>query len=121
MRLGRLLGRKPASLSAGERARTDIGRALVRRPTAWLLDEPLAHLDPGERFELRRRLVHEVKRQGVATLYVTHDPVEALAVGDRVAVLRQGASSRSTPPVLSMNVLWTSSSRPSSRPSLWGW
>ncbi len=90
MRLGRLLGRKPASLSAGERARTDIGRALVRRPSAWLLDEPLAHLDPGERFELRRRLVHEVKRQGVATLYVTHDPVEALAVGDRVAVLRQG-------------------------------
>ena len=90
MRLWRLLGRKPASLSAGERARTDIGRALVRRPSAWLLDEPLAHLDPAERFELRRRLVHEVKRHGVATLYVTHDPVEALAVGDRVAVLRQG-------------------------------
>ena len=89
LRLGRVLRRKPAGLSAGERARTDIGRALVRRPTAWLLDEPLAHLDPGERFELRHRLVEEVKKQGVATLYVTHDPVEALAVGDRVAVLHQ--------------------------------
>jgi multiple sugar transport system ATP-binding protein len=89
LRLGRLLSRKPASLSAGERGRANIGRALVRRPSAWLFDEPLAHLDPGERFELRHRLVQEVKRQEVATLYVTHDPVEALAVGDRVAVLHQ--------------------------------
>jgi len=89
LRLGRLLSRKPASLSAGERARADMGRALVRRPSAWLLDEPLAHLDPAERLDVRHRLVQEVKRQGVATLYVTHDPVEALAVGDRVAVLHQ--------------------------------
>ncbi len=66
-----------------------MGRALIRRPSAWLLDEPLAHLDPAERFEVRHRLVQEVKRQGIATLYVTHDPVEALAVGDRLAVLHQ--------------------------------
>jgi len=90
LRLGRLLSRKPASLSAGESGRANIGRALVRPASAWLFDEPLAHLDPGERFELRHRLVQEVKRQGVATLYVTHDPVEALAVGDRIAVLHQG-------------------------------
>ena len=88
LRLSQLLTRKPGSLSAGERGRVDIGRALVRRPSAWLLDEPLAHLDPAERFELRHRLVQEAKRQQVPTLYVTHDPVEALAVGDRVAVLR---------------------------------
>ena len=90
LRLGRLLSRKPASLSAGESGRANIGRALVRPASAWLFDEPLAHLDPGERFDLRHRLVQEVKRQGVATLYVTHDPVEALAVGDRIAVLHQG-------------------------------
>jgi multiple sugar transport system ATP-binding protein len=88
LRLGQLLRRKPPSLSAGERARADIGRVLVRRPSAWLLDEPLSHLDPAERFELRHRLVQEAKQQQVPTLYVTHDPVEALAVADRVAVLQ---------------------------------
>ena len=62
----------------------------MRRPSAWLLDEPLAHLDPVERFELRHRLVEEIKTSGVPALYVTHDPAEALAVGDRVAVLRNG-------------------------------
>jgi multiple sugar transport system ATP-binding protein len=90
LRLGGLLKRKPASLSAGESGRAHIGHALVRRPAAWLLDEPLAHLDPAERFELRRRLVREAKQQNVPTLYVTHDPAEALAVGDRVAVLEDG-------------------------------
>lgn len=90
LRLRHLLARKPGSLSAGESGRANIGRALVRRPSAWLLDEPLAHLDPVERFELRHRLVEDVKTQGVPALYVTHDPVEALAVGDRVAVLRNG-------------------------------
>jgi multiple sugar transport system ATP-binding protein len=90
LRLTRFLHRKPGGLSAGERGRVSIGRALVRAPAVWLLDEPLAHLDPTERFEVRHWLVREVKRQGVATLYVTHDPTEALAVGDRVAVLRRG-------------------------------
>jgi multiple sugar transport system ATP-binding protein len=98
LRLGRLLGRKPAGLSAGESGRANIGRVLVRQASAWLFDEPLAHLDPGERFQLRQRLVQEVKRHGVATLYVTHDPVEALAVGDRVAVLRQGRLVQVDPP-----------------------
>jgi multiple sugar transport system ATP-binding protein len=90
LRLRHLLARKPGTLSAGESGRANIGRALVRRPSVWLLDEPLAHLDPAERFELRHRLVEEAKSQAVPTLYVTHDPAEALAVGDRVAVLRDG-------------------------------
>jgi len=90
LRLSQVLRRKPASLSAGERGRADIGRALVRSAAAWLLDEPLAHLDHAERLDLRRRLVQEARRRMVPTLYVTHDPVEALALGDRVAVLREG-------------------------------
>jgi multiple sugar transport system ATP-binding protein len=90
LRLAHLLDRKPGSLSAGERGRADVAHALVRRPSAWLLDEPLAHVDAGERLELRHRIVEEVKAQGVPTLYVTHHPEEALAVGDRVAVLRDG-------------------------------
>jgi multiple sugar transport system ATP-binding protein len=77
-------------LSAGERGRADLARALVRRPSAWLLDEPLAHLDPLERFEVRHQLVLAAKEQGVPTIYVTHDALEALAVGDRVAVLQNG-------------------------------
>jgi ABC-type sugar transport system ATPase subunit len=90
LRLAQLLSRRPENLSAGERGRAHIGHALIRRPVAWLLDEPLSHLDPVERSGLRRRLVREAKRQQVPTLYVTHDPAEALAVGDRVALLREG-------------------------------
>jgi multiple sugar transport system ATP-binding protein len=90
LRLGPLLGRRPGDLSAGERGRVDLARALVRQPSAWLLDEPLGHLDPVERFEVRRQLVHAAKQYVVPTLYVTHDPVEALAIGDRVAVLQNG-------------------------------
>jgi len=88
LRLTRLLGRRPATLSVGERGRAHIGHALIRRPAAWLLDEPLGHLDPAERFQLRHRLALEAREQRVPTLYVTHDPAEALAVGDRVAVLQ---------------------------------
>ena len=90
LRLARLLNRRPANLSAGERGRAHIGHALIRRPVAWLLDEPLGHLDPVERFELRHRLAREARQQEVPTLYVTHDAAEALAVADRVAVLREG-------------------------------
>ena len=85
LRLGAVvLRRRPGQLSRGERGRADLGRALIRRPSAWLLDEPLAHLDPPERFALRHRLVREAKQQEIPTIYVTHDPVEALAAGDRV-------------------------------------
>lgn len=98
MRISRLLGRRPATLSAGERGRVGMGRALIRVPTAWLLDEPLAHFDAKERFTMRRQLVRHVRQGGATTLYVTHDPVEAMAVGDRVAVLRDGTVAQVAPP-----------------------
>ncbi len=91
LRLSRLLSRKPAALSAGERGRVGIGRALVRVPAVFLLDEPLAHLDAADRIRTRRRIVDVVRKLGITTLYVTHDQADALAIADRVAVLRDGA------------------------------
>ena len=88
--LARLLQRMPRTLSAGEAGRTGIGRTLVRTPAAFLFDEPLAHLDPVERARTRRTVVEAVRRAGVGALYVTHDQAEAMAVGDRLAVLRDG-------------------------------
>jgi multiple sugar transport system ATP-binding protein len=89
--LTRLLPRKPETLSRGEQARVGIGRALVRAPKAFLLDEPLTHLDAGERIRMRQHLREVVKTAKVTTLYVTHDQTEALAIGDRTAVLDRGA------------------------------
>ncbi len=88
--LARLLPRMPRTLSAGETGLADIGRTLVRAPRAFLFDEPLAHLDPVERSRARRAIVDAVHRAGIAALYVTHDQCEAMAVGDRLAVLRDG-------------------------------
>jgi multiple sugar transport system ATP-binding protein len=90
LRLGRLMGRQPRTLSSGEQGRVGIGRALVREPRAFLLDEPLAHLDAADRARTRRLITEMVTRAGVAALYVTHDSAEAMAVGDRLAVLRDG-------------------------------
>jgi ABC-type sugar transport system ATPase subunit len=85
-----LLDRHPAQLSGGQQQRVALGRALVRQPAVLLLDEPLSNLDAGLRQELRREL-HLLQKQIQATMvYVTHDPVEALSLGDRVAVLHQG-------------------------------
>ncbi len=90
MGLGSVLNRRPAQLSGGQQQRVALGRALVRRAQLLLLDEPLSNLDAGLRLELRREL-HLLHRHFPATMvYVTHDPVEALALGDRVAVLREG-------------------------------
>jgi multiple sugar transport system ATP-binding protein len=89
-RLGKLLRRRPDTLSEGERGLVGIGRALVQTPRAFLLDEPLAHLDAAERVRVRRRIVEVVRSLSVTTLYVTHDPTEALAVADRVALLHEG-------------------------------
>jgi multiple sugar transport system ATP-binding protein len=97
-RLDRLLRRKPGQLSEGERGLAGIGRALVQTPQAFLLDEPLAHLDPAERARVRRRIVEVVRSLGVTTLYVTHDPTEALAVADRVALLHEGSVVQFGPP-----------------------
>jgi ABC-type sugar transport system ATPase subunit len=85
-----VLDRYPQALSGGQQQRVALGRALVRRPGLLLLDEPLSNLDTGLRLELRREL-HLLHRRFPATMvYVTHDPVEALTLGDRVAVLRDG-------------------------------
>jgi multiple sugar transport system ATP-binding protein len=84
------LDRAPGQLSGGQRQRLAIGRALVRRPNAFLLDEPLSQADPGLRDRLRGRLTQLQRETGTSTLYVTHDQAEAMTIGDRVAVLQRG-------------------------------
>ncbi|HSD43169.1 MAG TPA: ABC transporter ATP-binding protein [Burkholderiales bacterium] len=88
--LAGLLDKKPRQLSGGQRQRVALGRALVRRPAAFLMDEPLSNLDAALRIEIREEIkrVHQAHR--VTTVYVTHDQEEALALADRVAVLRDG-------------------------------
>ncbi len=85
-----LLGRKPRELSGGERQRVALARAIVREPTVFLLDEPLSNLDAKLRASAREELEQFHKRIGTTTIYVTHDQVEAMAMGDRVVVLHQG-------------------------------
>jgi multiple sugar transport system ATP-binding protein len=97
-RIRHLFGRKPDQLSEGERGLVGIGRALVQTPAAYLLDEPLAHLDAAQRAQVRRRIVAAVRAGAVTTLYVTHDPDEAMAVADRVALLHEGAVLQVGPP-----------------------
>jgi len=88
--VARLLGRMPRSLSAGQRQRVALGRATVRVPAVFLLDEPLTHLDAGKRDQLRHELSSLQRGMGVTTVYVTHDQAQAMAIGDRIAVLRRG-------------------------------
>jgi multiple sugar transport system ATP-binding protein len=90
LRIGHLLERKTARLSGGEMQRVSIGRAIVRRPRLFLMDEPLSNLDAKLRESLRVELKHIQKTQESTTLFVTHDQVEALTMADRVAVLRAG-------------------------------
>jgi multiple sugar transport system ATP-binding protein len=90
LRLGRFLDRKPRTLSAGQRQRVAVGRATVRVPQVFLLDEPLTHLDAGERVRLRTELAQLQQGLGVTAVYVTHDQSQAMAIGDRVAVMRAG-------------------------------
>jgi multiple sugar transport system ATP-binding protein len=85
-----LLDRRPALLSGGQRQRVAMGRAMVREPKAFLMDEPLSNLDAKLRVSLRGELSRLHKRLGVTTVYVTHDQVEAMTLGHRVAVLRDG-------------------------------
>ena len=88
--LGRLLKRKPRELSGGERQRVALARAIVREPAVFLLDEPLSNLDAKLRASAREELENFHKQVGTTTIYVTHDQVEAMAMGDRVLVLHQG-------------------------------
>jgi multiple sugar transport system ATP-binding protein len=85
-----LLGRRPRELSGGQRQRVAIGRALVRRPQAFLMDEPLSNLDAKLRVHMRAELLSLHRRLGITTIYVTHDQTEAMTLGDRVVVLDRG-------------------------------
>jgi len=88
--IGEVLPRRPAHLSGGQRQRVAMGRAVVRRPELFLLDEPLSNLDSGLRAHLRAEITSLVRQLGVTTIYVTHDQAEALTMADRVAILRRG-------------------------------
>ena len=88
--LEELLARKPAQLSGGQRQRVAMGRAIVREPQAFLMDEPLSNLDAKLRVGMRTSLAQLHARLGVTTVYVTHDQVEAMTLGQRVAVMRDG-------------------------------
>ena len=88
--LEELLERKPAQLSGGQRQRVAMGRAIVREPKAFLMDEPLSNLDAKLRVGMRASLAQLHARLGVTTVYVTHDQTEAMTLGQRVAVMRDG-------------------------------
>ncbi len=95
------LNRKPGQLSGGQRQRVAMGRAIVREPSAFLMDEPLSNLDAKLRVQMRAEVARVQQRIGVATLYVTHDQTEAMTLGHRVAVMRSGELQQcDTPQVL---------------------
>jgi multiple sugar transport system ATP-binding protein len=96
--LSDLLGRKPRQLSGGQRQRVAMGRAIVREPAVFLMDEPLSSLDAKLRVRMRGEVLRVHKEIGAATLYVTHDQVEAMTMGDRIAVLHAGALQQYGPP-----------------------
>src|SRR5918998_325996 len=90
LNLSDYLGRRPGQLSGGQRQRVAIGRAIVREPAAFLMDEPLSNLDAKLRVGMRTSLQQLHLRLGTTTVYVTHDQVEAMTLGQRVAVMRHG-------------------------------
>lgn len=90
LQLEPLLGSKPAALSGGQRQRVAMGRAMVREPAAFLMDEPLSNLDAKLRVQMRAEIASLQRQLGVTTIYVTHDQTEAMTMGDRVAVLKGG-------------------------------
>jgi multiple sugar transport system ATP-binding protein len=92
------LDRKPRALSGGQRQRVAMGRAIVRQPQAYLMDEPLSNLDAKLRVHMRAEISGLQHELGVTTIYVTHDQVEAMTMGDRVAVMRKGALQQVAPP-----------------------
>jgi multiple sugar transport system ATP-binding protein len=85
-----LLARKPAALSGGQRQRVAVGRAIVRHPKAFLFDEPLSNLDANLRVQMRREISRLHRRLGATMIYVTHDQIEAMTMGERIAVMRAG-------------------------------
>lgn len=102
--LEHLLNRKPSQLSGGQRQRVALGRAVVRQPSVFLMDEPLSNLDAKLRVQTRAELVGLHRRLGVTTIYVTHDQVEAMTMGQRIAVMRDGELQQcDTPSVIYAN------------------
>src|SRR5690606_30420500 len=92
------LDRRPANLSGGQRQRVAMGRAIIRQPSVYLLDEPLSNLDAKLRDQTRSQMVDLQARLGVTTVYVTHDQVEAMTMGHRVAVMKDGILQQCAPP-----------------------
>src|ERR687894_2286271 len=94
-----VLGRRPAQLSGGQRQRVALGRAIVREPKVFLFDEPLSNLDAKLRVETRAKLARLHRRLGATVVYVTHDQEEALTLGNRIAVMRDGFLQQVAPPM----------------------
>jgi ABC-type sugar transport system ATPase subunit len=88
--IGELLGRRPGQLSGGQRQRTALGRSIVRHPKVFLFDEPLSNLDAGLRVEMRAELSQLHRRLNATILYVTHDQIEAMTMGQRIAIMNEG-------------------------------
>jgi multiple sugar transport system ATP-binding protein len=99
LELGDLLERRPAELSGGQRQRVALARALVRSPALFLLDEPLSNLDARLRLSVRQYIRDVQQRLGVTTLYVTHDQTEAMTLGDRIVVMKEGRIQQHDTPV----------------------
>jgi multiple sugar transport system ATP-binding protein len=98
LELTNLLDRRPANLSGGQRQRVAMGRAIVRQPSAFLMDEPLSNLDAKLRVQMRTVVSRLQKQLGTTTVYVTHDQTEAMTLGDRVVIMRGGAVQQVGPP-----------------------
>lgn len=96
--LTNLLNNKPNQMSGGQRQRVAMGRAIVRNPSVFLMDEPLSNLDAKMRVQIRTEIAQLQERLGTTTVYVTHDQVEAMTMGDRVAVMRDGELQQIAPP-----------------------
>lgn len=96
--LTNLLDNKPKQMSGGQRQRVAMGRAIVRNPSVFLMDEPLSNLDAKMRVQIRTEIAQLQKSMGITTVYVTHDQVEAMTMGDRVAVMRNGELQQIAPP-----------------------
>jgi multiple sugar transport system ATP-binding protein len=97
--IGELLDRRPRQLSGGERQRIALGRAIVRQPQVFLFDEPLSNLDAKLRLQMRREIAALHQRLGATMIYVTHDQVEAMTLGDRIVVLDKGRVQQIAPPM----------------------
>ncbi len=96
--LGELMSRKPAELSGGQRQRVALARAIVRRPEAFLMDEPLSNLDAKLRVQTRAELIELQRRLSATVVYVTHDQVEAMTMGHRIAIMDRGVLQQVAPP-----------------------